>query len=230
MRIRCPVSPQGVLLGLRPMMSATQGAGQEAARLTIAVAAARQIAAVAANQDKDSYAALFRHFAPRVKAYLQLTGLPGEAAEELAQETMFRVWRSAHCFDVNRGAAATWIYQIARNLRRDRIRHERQSHGARGSGAEIDAYTEDAEHAFFTRQEEICIDEALRSLEPKLLEPIRLAYFEHLSQSQVAKRLGVPLGTVKTRIRAAAEILRQRLSSRADKLCAVDVQSHARRR
>ena len=77
---------------------------------------------------------------PRIKAYLQLTGLPAEAAEELAQETMFRVWRNAHCFDVTRGAATTWVYQIARNLRRDGIRYEKISRAARGIVLEADIY------------------------------------------------------------------------------------------
>lgn len=205
-------------------------AGPEETRRNKAALVAIQIAAVAEKQDKASYAALFRHFAPRIKAYLQLTGLPGEAAEELAQETMFRVWRSAHCFDVTRGAAATWVYQIARNLRRDGIRHEKPSRDARGIVLEADIFSEDAESLFITRLDEMGIDEAVRALEPKLYEPIRLAFFEDLSHSQVAKRLGVPLGTVKSRMRLAVETLRQRLSRPTEPTCAVDANARRRRR
>jgi RNA polymerase sigma-70 factor (ECF subfamily) len=199
----------------------TPGVGRDEVRRNIAMAAAEQIAAVAETQDKVSYAALFRHFAPRVKAYLQLTGLPGEVAEELAQETMFRVWRNAQSFDANRGAAATWVYQIARNLRRDGIRREKHSLGLPAIVSDAEIYSADAERILSDRQDEIMIDEALRSLEPKLYEPIRLVYFEHLSQSQVAMRLGVPLGTVKSRLRVAVARLRQRLSRPTGPRCVV---------
>jgi RNA polymerase sigma-70 factor (ECF subfamily) len=183
----------------------------ERARANVAKTAAEQIAAVAASGDQHAYAALFRYFAPRVKSYLRLTGLPDEAAEELSQETMFRVWRSAHDFDLKRGAPAAWVYQIARNLRRDNLRHERRARDPHL--CEIELYTGDAESICITHQEQIYVTDVLRSLQPRLSEVVRLAYFEHLSHSQIGKRLDLPLGTVKTRLRLAMEKLRRHLAA-----------------
>src|SRR6202012_3235543 len=84
----------------------------------------RLIAIVASRGDRDAFAALFRHFAPRVKALMMRSGIAASAAEELAQETMLAVWRKASYFDPARAGAATWIFTIARNLRIDRLRRE----------------------------------------------------------------------------------------------------------
>lgn len=83
------------------------------------------IVAVAATQDREAFAQLFAHFAPRVKAYMFRFGGNSENAEELAQEAMMQVWRKAHLFDPHKAAASTWIFTIARNLRIDRFRQRK---------------------------------------------------------------------------------------------------------
>src|SRR5690606_2766745 len=85
----------------------------------------RLIQAIAATQDRGAFAALFDHYAPRVKAYLLRLGVPGPAAEELAQETLLTVWRKAGQYDPARAGASTWIFTIARNLRVDALRRDR---------------------------------------------------------------------------------------------------------
>ena len=80
---------------------------------------------VAAHQDRAAFAALFTHFAPRVKAYLLRLGAPSAVAEELAQEALLSVWRKAHLFDPAKASAATWLFTIARNLRIDTLRREK---------------------------------------------------------------------------------------------------------
>ena len=78
--------------------------------------AANLIEAIAARQDRTAFASLFRHFGPRIRAFLMRGGADAEAAQEAAQEAMILVWRKAASFDRSRASAATWIYTIARNM------------------------------------------------------------------------------------------------------------------
>lgn len=84
--------------------------------------AAALIEAIAARQDRAAFAALFRHFEPRVKAFLMRGGADADSAQEVAQDAMVTVWRKAATFDRTRASAATWIFTIARNRRIDLLR------------------------------------------------------------------------------------------------------------
>ena len=81
---------------------------------------------VGRDQDREAFATLFGHFAPRLKSYLVRLGSSGEMAEELVQDVMLLVWRKAGQYDPGRAAASTWIYTIARNRRIDVLRRERR--------------------------------------------------------------------------------------------------------
>ena len=84
--------------------------------------AADLIEAIAARQDRAAFAALFRHFAPRLKAFVMRGGTDADTAQEVAQEALVMVWRKAASFDRTRASAATWLYTIARNKRIDLLR------------------------------------------------------------------------------------------------------------
>src|SRR5471032_1824850 len=84
--------------------------------------AADLIEAIALGQDRAAFAALFRHFAPRVKSFVMRGGTDAESAQEIAQEALIMVWRKAASFDRSRASAGTWIYTIARNKRIDLLR------------------------------------------------------------------------------------------------------------
>jgi RNA polymerase sigma-70 factor (ECF subfamily) len=187
-------------------------------RLHLSMTAAADITAVALNRDQTAYAALFRNFAPKLKSYLRHSGVSNEMAEEITQEALFRVWRSAHYFDVERGTAASWIYRIARNLWRDRLRNEKRARDPNSFDGE-ELCDRDAEQIFFDRQDSRNIEKALWMLAPKLSEAIRLSYFEHLTHAQIAIRLNVPLGTVKSRLRLAVSKLRQHLDDAVEPMC-----------
>src|ERR1700757_4342727 len=90
-----------------------------------AAAQARLIGVVATLRDRQAFALLFKHFAPRLKAFHMRAGLSAAAAEELAQETMLALWRKAAGFDPARAGAATWVFTITRNLRIDQARRQR---------------------------------------------------------------------------------------------------------
>ena len=87
---------------------------------------ADQMEAVACSGDREAYAAIFRTFSPRIRAYLMRLGAEPAHADELTQETMVTVWRRAQTFDRRQAAVATWLFTIARNKRIDALRRERR--------------------------------------------------------------------------------------------------------
>jgi RNA polymerase sigma-70 factor (ECF subfamily) len=175
---------------------------------------AKWIAAVVAQHDRGAFAALFAFYAPRIKGFLIRSGSTAEVAEEIAQETMLAVWRKAALFDASRATVSTWIYTIARNLRIDRLRHE-------------NAVSADTLYEALQREEPERPDDtleiadsgarvraALPELPPEQLAVVRLAFFEDKPHSDVARLLGIPLGTVKSRLRLAMGKLRKCLDDR----------------
>jgi RNA polymerase sigma factor (sigma-70 family) len=87
---------------------------------------AELMASVTQQRDRESFMRIYDHFAPRVRLYLKGLGLPEGQAEELAQETLLRLWQRAAQYDPARGALSTWLFRVARNLHIDRKRREPQ--------------------------------------------------------------------------------------------------------
>jgi RNA polymerase sigma-70 factor, ECF subfamily len=167
--------------------------------------------AIALRRDRAAFADLFAHFAPRVKAWMQRAGSDPTAAEELAQETMLAVWQKARLFDPSRAGASTWIFTIARNLRIDVIRRERHPSELMSDPSEAPDPPLQADRVVTMAQQEIRIRSALRLLPPEQAEVIRKAFFEDKVHADIEKELGIPLGTVKSRLRLAMVRLRAAL-------------------
>ena len=169
------------------------------------------IEAIAAVQDRAAFAALFDHFAPRIKGFLIRAGTPPAGAEELAQEALLTVWRKAAQFDRSRAGAAAWIYTIARNLRIDGARRAQ-----RGRLLDIEAI-EDAEQPappdalLLASEREQRVRAAMENLSDDQIRVVRLSFFEGKPHADIAAELELPLGTVKSRIRLAMNRLRELL-------------------
>lgn len=175
------------------------------------------ISAVACSHDRVAFAALFQHFAPRLKAYFFRSGATNSAeAEEMAQETMLLVWRKAALFDPGKAGAETWIFAIARNLRVDVRRRGLRSAAVVDSGPEAVARIPDpnlgAEEMVSSTQYEAGLRQALHTLPQEQLQVLELAYFGDQSHADIARGLDIPLGTVKSRLRLALIRLRATLS------------------
>jgi len=170
---------------------------------------------VAQRQDRPAFAALFQHFGPRVKAWMLRAGLSPTAAEELAQETMLTVWRKAHLFNAERAGASTWIFTIARNLRIDAVRRERHPSDLMPDPSEEPDVPPQADRVIALSQQEVRIRAALGLLPPEQAEVIRKAFFEDKVHAEIEKELGIPLGTVKSRLRLAMTRLRAALGDLA---------------
>jgi RNA polymerase sigma factor (sigma-70 family) len=162
---------------------------------------------VGRERDIELFEQLFRHFAPRVKAYMAKTGSPTNA-EELMQETMVAVWHKAALYDPAKGAASTWIFSIARNLRIDAYRREKHPEFDENDPALQPSAEMAADNRIEGEQSARLIRAALAELPADQAEVLRLAYYEDNSQSEIATALSLPLGTVKSRMRLAFGKLR----------------------
>lgn len=168
-----------------------------------------EVLAVRERRHQQAFARLFRHFAPRVKGFLMKTGAGETLAEECAQDVMATLWHKAHLFDPARASVATWVYTIARNRRIDAIRRQRRPEPEElpwGPGPEPDP-----DEALVMQQETSRLGAAIAGLPDKQRELIERAYFGELSHSEIAAATGLPLGTIKSRIRLALERLRHEM-------------------
>ncbi|WP_050929219.1 sigma-70 family RNA polymerase sigma factor [Aestuariivita boseongensis] len=157
-------------------------------------------------RDQKAFAELFQYFAPRVKAFLMKSGADATLAEECAQEVMATLWHKAHMFDPSRASVATWIFTIARNRKIDLLRKQRRPEPEDlpwGPEAEPDQ-----EDTLVLQQESELLRKALEELPDAQRQLIERAYFGDLSHSQIAEETGLPLGTIKSRIRLALDRLR----------------------
>ncbi len=173
------------------------GAGPDDAALLAAVA----------RQDRDAFAALFRRWAGRIKAYLIRSGVPGTEADEAAQEVMLSVWRRADSFDPARAGPATWIFAIARNRRVDMLRRRRPE-----PDPDDPLFAPDpappADAAAARAGRDALVRAALAELPPDQAQVVRLAFYDGLSHAEIAAMIDAPLGTVKSRLRLAMGRLR----------------------
>ena len=157
-------------------------------------------------KDTSAFEELFNHFAPRVKAFLMKSGADPQMAEECSQEVMATVWRKAHLFDPSRASASTWIFTIARNKKIDAIRKQNRPEPEQLYPDQD--YEPDQEAVVELQQETERLTLALGKLPEKQRILVEKAYLGELSHSEIAEITGLPLGTIKSRIRLALEKLR----------------------
>jgi len=169
----------------------------------------RLVERVRSDKDQAAFAELFGHFAPRVKAFLMKSGADASLAEECAQDVMATVWHKAQLFDPERASVATWVFTIARNRRIDALRKQRRPEPEDLPwGPE---HEPDQAETIALQQESEQLGKALAALPENQRVLIERAYFGELSHSEIAAETGLPLGTIKSRIRLALERLRHEM-------------------
>lgn len=166
-----------------------------------------QLVLVGQTRSKPAFAALFRHFGPRIKAFLMRTGMTEPAAEDCMQDVMVTLWRKAHMFDPQRASVATWLFTIARNRKIDIIRKTRRPEpedlpwGPEPEPEQVDAL------ALAEDSRRLAV--AVANLPSKQRDLVERAFYSDLSHTEIADQTGLPLGTIKSRIRLAIGRLRQ---------------------
>ncbi len=164
--------------------------------------------AVGQHADRQAFAALFEHFAPRIKGMMMRKGASDAQAEEVVQETFLAIWRQASRFDPTRAQASTWIYTIARNKYVDRVRKMRRPEPPPPPEPEPGA-----DKALARHQDSAQLLENLNKLPPAQAAVLRYSFFEFQTQAQIAERLGLPLGTIKSRTRLGLRALRAHMET-----------------
>lgn len=190
--------------------------GRDAQRVAVSAAETETICettklmlAVRDHRDRTAFARLFDHFAPRLKGFAIRSGVPGGQAEDIVQDVMLAVWNKAHQFDAERADVSGWVFQIARNRQIDLFR--RNSRPVPEELIPDETETCDTEQIIGLEQEVSALRDALARLKPSQRDIIEKAYLGELSHSEIQASTGIPLGTIKSRIRLGLEKLRHDL-------------------
>lgn len=167
---------------------------------------------IARDRSDAAFRRLFDEYAPRIRNYMLRQGADSEQADELAHETLVTVWRKAELYAPEKGSPATWMFTIARNLRIDRIRRQRPwQELTEEHAASLPADDTPADETADLNQRQARVRAVLGDLPPEQVEVVKLAFMDGLPHSEIAERLDLPLGTVKSRIRLAYNKLRTAL-------------------
>lgn len=169
------------------------------------------VLAVAQHRDRFAFEQLFDYFAPRLTSYLLKIGSDLTLAEEITQETMVTLWRKADQFDPSKAALSTWLYRVARNRRIDVLRKVRVDFLDPNEPAFQPSKIINPDVMLDGQQRDEAVRHAMDILPDEQLSLVRLAFFDGLSHQDISAKTGIPLGTVKSRIRLAFTRLRRNL-------------------
>jgi RNA polymerase sigma-70 factor (ECF subfamily) len=170
------------------------------------------VLAIAETQDREAFAKLFGLLAPKVKGYCMKRGASAAEAEETVQETMIQVWRRAKQFDPKRAKVTTWVFTIARNKRIDQFRKEQHPEITEDDVIQNMSETVDAHTRIENLESGATLSDRMKELPEDQTQVIHKAFFEDKTHQVIAEELGMPLGTVKSRIRLALSKLKSSMS------------------
>lgn len=172
-----------------------------------------------ARQDELALAQIYDRYRQILFGLLMRILNNREEAEDVLQEVLIQVWRRAADFDESRGRPFTWLVTLARSRAIDRLRNlaARERVALAGTREASAAISDAASDAFHSEQRGL-VNLALSQLPEEQKRPLMLAYFDGMTQSEIAKRLGAPLGTIKTRMRTGLTKLREALSGKSESL------------
>ena len=174
---------------------------------------AADVAALArmARGDESGLAALYdRHATPVYSLALRIVRRP-EDAEDVTQQVFTQAWRTSARFDASRGVVAAWLLMMARSRAIDCLRRRNPARDGISDDERLAAIPDpdpSVEYVVATREQVERVQVAIDALPPEQRVAVELAYYDGLTQSEIAERTSTPLGTVKTRVRSALQTLR----------------------
>ena len=178
---------------------------------------------VGKQRDKAAFAKLFKHFAPLIKGFCLgnlNSSFPADAAEEIVQEVMFKVWQKAPSYDATKAAASTWIFTVMRNSRIDLMRRNKRSTSDSGVIDVDDIWDESAEDQAYIylvqASQETMVQQSFSQLPSEQRQVLTQVYMQGKTHQQIAIETGLPLGTVKSRVRIGLKKMQLLLTGSGD--------------
>lgn len=172
--------------------------------------------AVAESRDQQAFSILFDYFGPRLKSWLLRQKMTSSEADELVQEVMIVLWHKAGLYDVSRSSLSTWLFRIARNRRIDMQRRARSRVLDEDDPTLQPSQEIGADETVANDNRDARVRAAVSRLPEEQRDMLRAAFFLGQSHSEIAETTGLPLGTVKSRIRLAFGKLRKVLENESD--------------
>ena len=173
-----------------------------------------QIISLLHQRDKEAISLIFQHYGKVLLGNIARIVRGEEVAKDVLQEVLVKIWKNGPTYDPKKGRLFTWMLNISRNAAIDKIRTKefRIAQNIQKEDSHV-SVTNHPDSAYHMPIDHIGLSAEVAKLEPKYVEVIDFIYFKGYSQSEAAKALDIPLGTLKTRVRYAVNELRKRLSS-----------------
>ncbi len=161
------------------------------------------------RRDGEAMSILYDRYAGTLLGVIQRMLRSAELAEDALQETFIKIWNNFDSFDPSKGRLFTWMVRLARNVALDTIKSRtfRNTQQNQEIGSVVDLV--DSRASAGDDSDRIGLNEIVRSLRPEQEQVIELIYFQGYTQDEASRELGIPLGTVKTRVRAAISTIRK---------------------
>ncbi len=164
------------------------------------------------SKDKQAFSYLYDNYSDALYGVINRIVLSDEIAGDVLQEVFVKIWKNIDNYSREKGSIFTWMMNISRNAAIDQIRSRQYQNEAQNQSIEDFVYDIDKSEQVTSQVDHIGLKEVLTKLKPEHKILIDKVYFEGYTQEEISQELDMPLGTVKTRIRAAMQHLRQILN------------------
>lgn len=193
---------------------------QRAKSLSVAKRDAVLMGDIRDNQSQKALTELFSVYGPKLKGWLMARGVGAGTAEDIVQDVMITVWTRAHLFDPEKASFATWIYRTTRNRWIDHTRKQSRMDVREPEFMKMIADDEvpSAEYNFMLSQDADILYAEIDKLTRVQKDAIRMAFMEFKTHKDISEQTGIPIGTVKTRIRSAIQSLKNNMSANASNM------------
>ena len=198
----------------------TTGSGPSQKSISAAKRDAAWLERIKTEKDAQALSDLFEIYRPKLKGWLMARGVGNGTAEDIVQDVMIKVWTRAVLFDPAKASFATLVYRLTRNKWID---HQRKHGRVDVRDPELmkviaDDEVPSAEQDFMTQESTVILREHIERLTEAQQTAIRMAFLEFKTHKQISAEIGLPLGTVKTRIRSAINALKTNMARQQDDL------------
>ena len=161
------------------------------------------------RRDKNAMSVLYDRYSASLFGVIHRILEKDDLSEDILQEAFIKIWKNIDSYDESKGRLFTWMLNIARNLSIDKLRSKEYKNSLQNHDLDISVYAVDSQNKIVNNPDHIVLKSLVENLKPDQRELVELIYFSGYTQAEAAEKTGIPLGTVKTRLRAAINELRK---------------------